>query len=360
MKIRPSIKHSVVSAAAIALFTSSQIAWSEEEPVETEVAVEVAKVEKTTLRAYLTVYGYVEGEPAKEGGPPASTQIAPLVAGIVSEVKCYEGLHVDKGAVLCLLDSRLAEIEVERTRQSLELAEKAFRRQEELQTSDATSEKTYQEIENQLTTARSDFAAAQIQLSNHRVLAPFAGTITRLNVRPGEHVELTTIVAEITDFTRLVAALSVPVAEVSVLRPGQSVEINAENGGPSLTGELKFVSPRVDSASGTITAYSSLPADTPLRPGRFVRARITSDEHRDCLAVPVTSVVKDAEEGWIIAVVKNGRAIRMKVKTGLRDRGLVEVESEELKEGMTVITLGTYALPDNTKVRVIGRVTGEK
>jgi len=272
---------------------------------------------------------------------------------VISEVTCYEGLQVEKGAVLCSLDSRIAGAELEKARQSLLLAEKAYQRQQELRASDATSEKAFQEAETHLATARGDLTAAQIRLSQHRITAPFAGIITRLNVRPGESVDAASVVAEIADLSRLVAALKLPASEASVLEPGQSVEIKTENGDERIIGRLVSISPRVDADTGAMTAYAALPTDTLLKPGRFVSARITCDEHRDCLAVPETSVVRDAEGGWIIAVVEGGKATHMEVTTGFHDNGLVEVVSKGLREGMTVVKVGTYGLPDETKIRVM-------
>ena len=345
------IRYVMTFMAAALLLAFSQTVWSQDEMVETEVTVTVERVQKTTLHSYLTAYGYIETAPARQGAAPAGARIAAPISGMVSEIVCYEGQRVDKGAVLCLLDSRAAEVEVDRAEQALAFAEKAWRREKALQTSDATSEKKLQEAEAAYAAARSGLSAARLQLSLHQVTAPISGTITRLGVGPGQSVDANTVVAEIADFTHLVAALKVPAFEVSVLKPGQSVEIKTENGDKPVTGTLGFISPRVDAGDGAITAYALLPADTPLTPGRFVSGRIASDEHRGCLAVPEASVVKDSESGWVISLVKDGRAVRMPVKTGFRENGLVEVASGSLSEGMTVVKAGAYGLPDNTRIR---------
>jgi membrane fusion protein (multidrug efflux system) len=360
MKIRLKIINTTILAGAIFSLVFLQNANSKDENTEPQVDVSVSKIQKTTLRSYVTGYGHIEAEPAIEGRLPAGARITSSVAGIVTEVRCYEGLHVKKGAVLFLLDSRIAEAEFEKARQAMVFAEKAFQRQKELQQSDATSDKTFQEIENQLAVAKNDLAAAETNLSYYRISAPFSGTITSLKVRTGEYVDSNSVMAEIVDLSRLVAVVNIPVSETTDLRSGQSAEIRTDNGSSPVSGRLILLSPGVDAVSGSVTAYVGLPPDAGLKPGRFVSARIISNERLDCLAVPSESLVKDSEEGWIISVVTGGRSKRIKVKTGLRDNGMVEVESKELKKGMTVITLGTYALPDNTKVHVIEDVTGEK
>jgi membrane fusion protein, multidrug efflux system len=359
MNIRSHIKYAMASTTAIIFLLSLHAVRAEDKDVETEVAVEVAQVQKTTLHSYVTGYGYVETEPAGEGRASADSKISSPVAGVVSEIKCYAGLHVKKGDVLFLLDSRIAEAEVEKAKQAVAFAEKAFARQKDLQKSDATSEKTYQEIENQLAVARSDLAAAQMRLSYYKISAPLSGTITKLNVTQGGYIDLNSPMAEIADLSRLAAAVSIPVSETLSLKAGQPVEIT-DGAAMLVKGKLAYFSPGVDAASGTMTVYVTFPADAILKQGQFVKARITNDEHRNCLAVPVSSVMKDSEKGWVLSVVADGKATRIQVKTGLRDGGLVEVESEKLKEGMTVVKVGTYGLPDETKVRVIKNATGEK
>ena len=81
---------------------------------------------------------------------------------------------------------------------------------------------------------------------------------------------------------------------------------------------------------------------------------IVSAEHRDRLAVPVESVVQDAEGVAVLAVVRDGYAVQIPVTTGIRDGGLVEVEAGDLRAGMTIVTEGAYGLPGESRVRILG------
>jgi hypothetical protein len=65
--------------------------------------------------------------------------------------------------------------------------------------------------------------------------------------------------------------------------------------------------------------------DSGLRPGQFIRARITTEELTGRLVVPRESVVK-ADDEQVIYVVEGDKAVQMRVKTGLRDGNLIEVE----------------------------------
>jgi membrane fusion protein (multidrug efflux system) len=311
----------------------------EEAKPDTEVPVHVGKITRATLRGYVTAYGTIEPEPAG-GQPAASARIAASVPGVVTAVKCAEGQRVEKGAVLFQLDSRAADVAVA-------FAEKNLDRQKKLIQVDGTSQKALQEAEQQLAAARAQQALLQIQ-------SPLAGTVTRVNVNPGEAVDLTTALAEVIDLDRLVVSANVPSAELAALKPGQPAEVLADKSAAPLTGSLTYISPQVDAKTGTALVRAALPANSGLHPGQFVSLRIVSEEHKDRLAVPVESVVKDAEGGTVIALVQNDRAVQKPVKTGLRDGGLVEVEADGLQADMTVVTEGAYALPKETKVRVLG------
>ena len=312
---------------------------AEKQPV-TDVPVHVGKITRTTLRGYVTAYGAVEAEPPAER-PAASARVASSVPGVVTEVKCVEGQRVEKGAVLFQLDSRAADVAVESARQN-------FERQQKLMQVEGTSQKVLQEAGQQL-------AAARAQQSLLVIQAPLSGTVARVNVKPGEAVDLTTVLAEVIDLDRLVVSASVPGAELAALKVGQSAEVLADKTAAPISGSLVFISPQVDAKSGTTLVRAALPVSSGLRPGQFVTLRIVSEEHKDRLAVPVESVVKDSEGATVIALVQADKAVQKAVRTGLHDGGLVEIEADGLQPDMPVVTQGAYGLPKETKIHVLDK-----
>lgn len=330
-------------------------AADEEQKIETVVAVHVAPIQKATLRAYVAGYGSVEAQPAGPTTPAAGAKISSPLAGAIVETLCQEGQQVAKGAVLFRLDNRLAAAQAAKAKQAFLFAEQNLDRQKALLKVEGTSRRALQEAESQVASATADVEAARTLLELHDIKAPLAGTVTKVNVRPGEVVDLTTTLGELIDMGRLNVALMVPQEEAWVLKPGQETEITPSTGAAIVTGVVERISPQVDAATGTVLVRTSVPANAPIRPGQFVRARIVSEIRADKLAVPIESIVKDPETGPYVAVVENGKALRKPVKTGLRDGGLVEIEGEGLKEGQTVVTLGAYGLPQETKVRVLDK-----
>jgi len=318
-------------------FKPGKGAEPEKQP-ETEVSVQVGKIMRATLRGYVIAYGVVEAEPAGER-PAASARIAPFVPGVVAEVKCIEGQRVEKGAVLFQLDSRATDVAVD-------FAQRSVERQKKLVQVEGTSQKALQEAEQQLANART-------QQPLLRIGAPLSGPVVRINVEPGEAVEAATSLAEVIDLDRLVVTANVPSSELGMLKAGQSVEVLEGKPTNQIAGTINYIGSQVDAKTGTAVVRAGVPANCGLRPGQQVTLRIVTEEHKDSLAVPLKSVVKNEEGSNVVAVVQGDKAVQKIIKAGLRDGKLVEVEGEGLKEGDVVVTVGAYGLPKETKVRVL-------
>jgi membrane fusion protein (multidrug efflux system) len=309
---------------------------SSDESAPTVVTVQTAKLQRTTLQGYVDGYGAIEAQPAESGQAPAGARVAASVTGTIMTAHVAEGEHVNRGDLLFELDTRAARVAVD-------AAEVAQKRQEELYRQGNTSQHNLQDAQAQL-------AAAKAQLALLRVTAPLSGTVIHVGVRPGEAVDLTTDLADIVDLDRLAVAFDIPAEQAGKLRTGQSVEIAAPK---PVSATLTYVGAAVDPATGAVPAVASIPAGSDLRPGQFEPVRIAVEKHADVLAAPEASVVTDISGKSVIAVVSGGTANVTPVATGLRDRGLVEVSAPGLQAGADVVTVGAYALPDKTKVKVV-------
>ena len=311
----------IILLGAIRVMADADDNSTADEKAVTEVAVQVGKITSATLHGYVEGYGTIEPAPATADQSAAGAELAAPSAGVVTKVDVLEGQHVEKGDVLVELNSQAAEAELER--------------QKKLYAQQNTSLKNLQ--------------AAEAQLAMAQITAPLSGTVARVNVKPGQAVDLATIVAEVMDLNRLAVSAEIPSAEANDLKSGELLEVLGEH---PATIELLFVSPNVNKDNDTVLVRALLPKDSGLRPGQFVSLRIVTAVHTNCLAVPVESVVTDESGKSFIELVKGDEATQMPVQTGLRENGLVEVEATELKAGDSVVTIGAYGLPEKTKIRV--------
>jgi RND family efflux transporter MFP subunit len=294
----------------------------------------------------------VEPEPAKPGQPGGGAKLAAPAAGIVTAVQVIEGQSVHAGDVVVKLDDRMAQAAVEKARQAVVFAQQVADRLNRLIVSGAVSIQLKQEADQHLAASRAELASVQAAIAQVQLASPLDGVVARVNVQPGQTVDPNTVVAEIIDLKRLVATVSVPPDEATQLRAGQAADIFADNANkPATTGSVSFVSPSVEPKTGAAPVRLALPENSGLRPGQFVRARIVTEELIGRLVVPRKSVVK-ADDEDVVYVVDGDKAIQLPVKAGLRDGDLIEVDAEGLKEGDTIVTVGAYGLPKETKVKI--------
>ena len=331
---------------AIRAFADADDKPAVEEKVVTEVPVHVGKITLATLHDYVVGYGMVEPEPAANGHPAAGAKLTSPTAGVMVEAPGMEGQRVKKGDLIFRLDSRAADAAVD-------VAEKNLARQQQLITVEGTSKKALLDAEQQL-------AVARVQQALLRVESPVSGVVVRYNARAGEAVDTTTVLAEIIDLDRLIATVRIPTAEAECLKTNQPVELSggrravsaAAASSNAVPGVVTYLSPQVEAATDTVLVRVSIPSGSSLRPGQFVSARIVCETRNERLVVPVESVFT-TDGASVIAVVEGDKAIQKPVKTGLREGGLVEVAGDGLKEGMTIVTVGAYALPKETKIRIL-------
>jgi len=342
----------VMGIAAAAALSACRRGGEEEAAPPTEVAVHVGRIDRRTVHAWVTAYGTVETRPPSARSE-AGARVSPAVAGVIAAVRCVEGERVEKGRVLFELDPRAADVAAAKAQQALEFARRTAERQRKLIDVEGTSRRQLLDAEQALAAAQADVDAAHTQQSLLRVASPVSGTVARVAVQPGDGVDLATTLAVVADLDRLVVGAAVPSAELSPLRVGQAAEVSADGVAEPLAGSVSSIRPEVDSRTGTALVRVEVPARSGLRPGQLVTVRIASEERKDRLVVPVESVVKNDEGVPVIALVEGNRAVQRPVKVGLREGGLVEVEAAGLKEGLAVVTEGAYALPAETRIRVL-------
>jgi multidrug efflux pump subunit AcrA (membrane-fusion protein) len=311
----------IILPGTIRVMADADDAPTTQEKVATVVSVQTGKITSATLHGYVRGFGTIEPAPATADLPAADAQLSAPSAGIVAKVNVVEGQSVTNGEVLVDLSSPALRAEVER--------------QKKLYAQQNTSLKNLQD--------------AQAQLDLQLVTAPLSGTVVRVNVKPGQAVDLTTVVAEVMDLNRLAVSAEIPSAEAKDLKSGEELEVLSE---PPVATEILFVSPSVNKDNDTVLVRALLPKDSGLRPGQFVSLRIVTAVHTNCLAVPIESVVTDENGKSVIALVKGDEATQMPVQTGLRENGLVEISAPEIKEGDVVVTVGAYGLPEKTKLSV--------
>ncbi|MGV1989185.1 efflux RND transporter periplasmic adaptor subunit [Agrobacterium sp. 22-221-1] len=292
--------------------------------------------------------------------------IASEIGGLrITEVLADVGSVVSKGQPLvrlsdetALADLRKEEAELETTKADLAKAQANADRARQVKGSGALSDEKVTEylIAEQTAVASLDSAQAElesqkIQVSQTTIMAVDDGLITSRSAQLGA------VVSSGTELFRLVRQQRVEwQAEVSArYLPQIKAGLGAAIIGPGkrrIVGTVRLVGPTISTDSGRAIVYVSLPPEDHPPVGLYVSGQIEL-QTTSALTVPETALVFRDGINYLFTVGQDRRVARVRVETGRRNDGEVEVLSGLDRSAEVVISGGAF-LSDNALVKVEG------
>ena len=282
------------------------------------------------------------------------------------------GSHVTKGELLAELDTPEVDQELSQARAtgaqtsaSLSLAKSSYERWLALRQKDAVSQQELDERHSTYVQALSNVAAAQANVRRleqlegfKRIVAPFAGIVTRRNVEVGDLVDAGNGGASrelfvITQIDPLRAYVYVPQAYAQRVALGQSVNVTqSELPGQIFKGTVTRTAGAIDSATRTLqTEIQMTNRDAKLLPGSYVEITIPTGGSPS-LTVPSNTLLFRAE-GPRIAVVDNSGHARLRPVSIGREFG----QSLEILSGLSdtdrIVLNPPDSLEDGDPVEVV-------
>ncbi|HAF41935.1 MAG TPA: efflux RND transporter periplasmic adaptor subunit [Sphingobium sp.] len=205
--------------------------------------------------------------------------------------------------------------------------------------------------------ARANADLARASIGDRVIRAPFAGWVSLRTVSPGAIVTAGTAIATVSDISRIKLDFTIPETRLSLLREGMPIKaVSAAWPDRPFAGMIATIDPVIDPATRAIRVRAILPnPDHALKPGMLLTVSVLASQ-RQSLAVPELAVVGDGDERFVF-VLEDRTAKRVKVDTGIRQNGLVEITGG-LKAGQKVVTEGVVKLTDGVTVRLAGDKPG--
>jgi HlyD family secretion protein len=308
---------------------------------------------------------------------------------------------------------------LEQTRAQLIERELAFKRAEQLFRSQTIPEADYETAEAGYKVAQAEVKAAEFsvksaeasvaeakeQLTKTRIFAPIPGTISRLDVEKGERVVGTNMYAGtemmvIADLDKMEVKVDVNENDIVKVSPGDTalVEVDAY-----MNRKFKGVVTEIANSArvtGTTTdqvtnfevkifllqeSYADLIDSSksvryPFRPGMSATVDIQTVTRNNVVSVPVQAVttrlkndttikqaqvvvtgsapVKD-EKDEVVFRIRDGRAFKTIVKTGIQDNNNIEIK-EGLAEGDQIVAGPYHAVSKTLKDSMLVKIVTEK
>jgi len=388
------------------------------------IAVQFDKVVRRDITELVVANGRIQ--------PVLQVVINPEVSGEIIDLPVKEGQDVKKGDILVRIkpDNYIAQRNSAEAnyksalagqalaKANLEKAELEHARIKQLYENQLVSESQYLEAKTTLDVGKANFdnskhqceqakatlARAEDDLAKTTIVAPIAGTVTKLRSQQGERVVGTAMMAgteimTIADLDRMEARVDIGEIDVVLIKLGQKARLEVEafrdrkfNGvvteianaakGPASNGQGSSGSSQQQEAT-KFEVKILISEKEPFRPGMSVTSEIETRSRTNVLAVPIMAVTtrmpKDAEkeekkeeeeknalplkEGKKESAPKanevvflvNGEAAKLAtVKTGISDDSHIEI-TEGLTEGQEIVAGGYAAvsrqLEDGKKIK---------
>lgn len=339
--------------------------------------VAVARVERGSIELRRTISGTLEAH--------SEFVVAPKVSGQVRAVAVDIADTVSRGQIVAELDDAefvqevlrakadlaVAEANLAEARSLREISQREIERFDTLRDRGFTSASQYETAESeslareaQLKVAEAELRRAEASLEAARIRARYTriavdwpdGGESRLVADrfadPGDTVGTNEPILRIVELDTITAVIFVTERDYARLSPGQSARFETDAfPGEVFTGVVERIAPVFREATRQARVELAIDnADHRLKPGMFVRVRLTLDQADGVVIVPEPALTRRQNQTGVFVVVEDAElAVRwVPVTVGIQNAGRVEVSGEGV-EGRVVV-LGHQLIEDGSRI----------
>ena len=273
--------------------------------------------------------------------------------GVLEAIHVGQGSQVRAGDVLAEVTSKNVLASYEISHATLRQAEDGFERVKKVHESGTVADVKMVEIETQLAKARAAARSSEESLEECKIKAPFNGTVSKVLVERGVHVNPGSAILKLVDLSTIEIDIPVPEGEIGQIRVGQKALIDVPALG--LVGiEAQVASKGVVALSPSHTYECILVPEKPqtdLFPGMVCKVRLSKESDSLRIGIPASAVEMDSE-GRFVWTVKDGIVEKTYVTVnGYQERGIIV--SAGLEPGDKVIVKGGSKVSTGMKVNTV-------
>lgn len=271
-------------------------------------------------------------------------EVRARVSGYLDKINFEDGEFVEKGKVLFVIDQRPFRIALDQARAAhesaatrLELAEKEWKRAQNLRASGAVSQELldqryqeYQAARSELTASEAAVKAAELELEFTEVQAPISGKISEHFVSVGNLISGgmpgATLLTRIVSYDPIYFSFEASGEELAKYlnpdRPSTAEEIpifvkTAQDTVFVHQGQFNFVDNEIDQSTGTLLGRATFDnKELRLTPGMFGVARFAENNSLPQLLIPDEAIGSDQSNKFVLVVDDSNKVQRKLVDIG--------------------------------------------
>ncbi|MGL6024667.1 MAG: efflux RND transporter periplasmic adaptor subunit [Cetobacterium sp.] len=272
--------------------------------------------------------------------------------GTVAVVLKKNGDFVNKGELVVKFTDLKVESSYEAAKFNLESTKNNYEKFNKLYEKQMVSQLELLSYKDAYTNAVADYSSKKSNFDKMTRKSEITGLVGNLSLKTGNIVEANSAVFTVVDENMMEITVDFPGYWLNSIEEGSPVMVMVSDlGGKEFKGEIKSINPIANSETKKFPVKVSIDNKSrELKDGMYSKVVIPTQK-RTGLVVPQESVfIRDLLS--YVYKIENGKAKRIEVKTGATVKPNIEVISEELSAGDTVVFDGIFGLSDGDEVTV--------
>ena len=319
------------------------------------LGVKTVTVKRTTLVRRIETPGFVQ-----QIEPTGHTRVQAPFEARIAALHFKRGQWIEQGKPLVTLESAAL-----RAAEQAHIALLDHAASTETKAPDSTP--TMPEAQHEMTLQESRARLTSLGLSSNDIqrleqkrapsskltlYAPYAGTITNLQVAAGASVPSGTMLFELSGLARASVLANAFQRDAAWIQAGQPVEVRLPHvSGRTWPGVVNQAAVSIDPNSQNIGVRLSFTAPTRLlKSSMYVVATIHGDVRRGVLAVPQDALIRTEAENRVIVALGNGRFKPVRVHPGIETGDQVEILGG-LKPGDKVVVSAQFLIDSESSLQ---------
>ncbi len=320
--------------------------------------IQTAGLEEKNISGSFRVNGLIDVPPQN------MVSVSMPLGGYLKSTQLLPGMHISKGEVIAVMeDQQYIQLQQDylTAKARFVYLENEYKRQKDLNTSKATSDKVFQQAESEYLSQKIAIRSLEEKLKliginpvklNENTMSksvelrsPIDGFVSKVDVNIGKYVSPTEVLFELVNPTDIHLSLTVFEADLPNVFIGQKV-LAFTNNNPSKMYSCEVILIGKDlSAERFATIHCHFEKyDKTLSPGTFMNAMMET-EHKTVKTLPEEAIVQHDNKSFVFIEREKNVFELLEVKTGMAEKGSVELildKTELLK--VKFVTKGAYSL----------------
>jgi membrane fusion protein, heavy metal efflux system len=370
-KMKVMCKKCIITLIILGLFTSckkeiqeakSEISLKENEVVLTDAqmrnaAIETILMSEKSISSILKINGKIDVPPQN------LVSVSVPLGGYLRSTKLLPGMHVNKGEVIAVMeDQQYIQLQQDYlvSKAKLEYAEKESSRQNDLNQSQASSDKVTQLAQAEVSSLRAitNGLAEKLRLININpntistskisqkinIYAAINGYVSKINVNIGKYISPSEVMFELINPTDIHLNINVYEKDVAKLKIGQKI-IAYTNAQPNKKYECEIILISKDiTMDGTSEVHCHFEDyDKTLLPGMYMNAEIELKSSNSNV-LPEESIVNFEGNDYVYIEIAKQKYQMQEVQIGEKENGFVQILNVNDLKNKKIVSNGAYTL----------------